>query len=45
VPITLKMPPNVVHDVRAYSMISGLTLSEIVTRAITAFLAAVRGHG
>jgi predicted DNA-binding transcriptional regulator YafY len=45
VPITLKMPANVVHDVRAYSVISGLTLSEIVTRAITAFLAAVRGHG
>jgi hypothetical protein len=31
--------------VRAYSVISGLTLSEIVTRAITAFLTAVRGHG
>lgn len=45
VPITLKMPPNVVRDVRAYSAISGLTLSEIVTRAITAFLAAIRGHG
>ena len=45
VPITLKMPANVVRDVRAYSVISGLTLSEIVTRAITAFLAAVRGHG
>jgi predicted DNA-binding transcriptional regulator YafY len=45
VPITLKMPANIVRDVRAYSVISGLTLSEIVTRAITAFLAAVRGHG
>jgi hypothetical protein len=45
VPITLKMPANVVRDVRAYSGISGLTISEIVTRAITAFLAAVRGHG
>jgi hypothetical protein len=45
VPITLKMPANVVRDVRAYSVISGLTLSEIVTRAITAFLTAVRGHG
>ena len=45
VPITLKMPANVVRDVRAYSVISGLTISEIVTRAITAFLAAVRGHG
>src|SRR5271156_2777586 len=45
VPITLKMPANVVRDVRAYSLISGLTISEIVTRAITAFLAAARGHG
>jgi predicted DNA-binding transcriptional regulator YafY len=45
VPITLKMPADVVRDVRAYSVISGLTISEIVTRAITAFLAAVRGHG
>ncbi len=45
VPITLKVPANIVHDVRAYSVISGLTLSEIVTRAITAFLAAVRGRG
>ena len=45
VPITLKIPANVVRDVRAYSVISGLTISEIVTRAITAFLAAIRGHG
>ena len=45
VPITLKMPANVVRDVRTYSMVSGLTISEIVTRAITAFLAALRGHG
>ena len=45
VPITLKVPANIVHDVRAYSTISGLTLSEIVTRAITAFLAAVRRRG
>jgi len=45
VPITLKMPADIVRDVRAYSVISGLTLSEIVTRAITAFLTAVRGHG
>ena len=45
VPITLKIPANIVRDVRAYSLISGLTISEIVTRAITAFLAAVRRHG
>ena len=45
VAITLKMPANVVRDVRAYSVRSGLTISEIVTRAITAFLTAIRGHG
>jgi predicted DNA-binding transcriptional regulator YafY len=45
VPMTLKIPANIISEVRAYSVISGLTLSEIVTRAITAFLAAVRGHG
>ena len=45
VPITLKMPASVVRDVRTYSIVSGLTISEIVTRAITAFLAAIRGHG
>jgi predicted DNA-binding transcriptional regulator YafY len=45
VPITLKIPANIVREVRAYSVSSGLTLGEIVTRAITAFLATVRGHG
>jgi predicted DNA-binding transcriptional regulator YafY len=45
VPVTLKIPANIVRDVRAYSVTSGLTLGEIVARAITAFLAAVRGHG
>jgi hypothetical protein len=45
VPITLKMPATVAGDLRTYSVISGLTLGEIVTRAIVAFLTAVRGHG
>ena len=45
VPITLKMPADILCEVRAYSVISGLTLSEIVTRAITALLTVVRGHG
>src|SRR6266540_5158709 len=35
VPITLKMPGNIVRDLRAYSVTSGLTLGEIVTRAVT----------
>jgi hypothetical protein len=45
VPITLKIPSNIVSEVRAYSVTSGLTRSEIVTLAITGFLTAVRGHG
>ena len=45
VPITLKMPADILREVRAYSVISGVTLSEIVTRAIIAFPTAVRGHG
>ena len=45
VTITLKIPNNIVRELRAYSAISGLTMSEIVRRAITAFLSAARGHG
>ena len=45
VPITLKIPGNVVRDLRAYSAASGLTLGEIVARAVSAFLAAAREHG
>jgi predicted DNA-binding transcriptional regulator YafY len=45
VPITLKIPGNVVRDLRAYSAASGLTLGEIVARAVAAFLAAAREHG
>jgi hypothetical protein len=43
--ITLKIPSNIVRELRAYSAISGLTMSEIVRRAISAFLSAARGHG
>ena len=45
VPITLKIPGSVVRDLRAYSAVSGLTLGEIVARAVAAFLAAAREHG
>ena len=37
VTITLKIPSNIVRELRAYSAISGLTISEIVRRAISAF--------
>lgn len=44
-PITLKIPANVVRALRAYSAASGLTMGEIVARAITVFLAAQSKHG
>jgi predicted DNA-binding transcriptional regulator YafY len=42
--ITLKLPPRTVRVLRAYAP-SGLTLGEIVTRALVAFLSALRRHG
>jgi len=45
VPITLKIPGSVVRDLRDYSAVSGLTLGEIVARAISRFLKATRRHG
>ena len=45
VPITLKIPGSVVRDLRSYSQTSGLTLGEIVARAILRFLKATRRHG
>jgi predicted DNA-binding transcriptional regulator YafY len=45
VPVTLKIPSNVVRDLREYSSVSGLTLGEIVARAISAFLKVTRRHG
>jgi predicted DNA-binding transcriptional regulator YafY len=45
IPITLKIPGSVVRDLRIYSADSGLTLGEIVARAISTFLKATRRHG
>jgi|SRR6516165_2540544 hypothetical protein len=45
IPITLKIPGAVVRDLRDYSAASGLTLGEIVARAISRFLKATRRHG
>jgi len=44
-PITLKIPGNVIRDLRAYSAASGRTLSEIAAQAITAFLSSTHKHG
>lgn len=45
VPITLKLPPSTVRVLRGYARNSGLTIGVIVTRALDAFLAALRRHG
>ena len=45
IPITLKLPPSTVRLLRSYASKSGLTLGEIVTRALRAFLSALRRHG
>ena len=45
VPITLKVPGSVAGALRSHAAASGLTIGEIVSRAVTAYLAAVREHG
>jgi predicted DNA-binding transcriptional regulator YafY len=45
IPVTFKIPGSVVRDLRSYSAVSGLTLGEIVARAISTFLKATRRHG
>ncbi len=45
VPITLKIPGSVARELRAYANSSGLTLGEIVARAVSRFLSAARKHG
>ena len=45
VPVTLKLPPTTVRALRAHARSSGLTIGVIVTRALGAFLAALRRHG
>ena len=45
VPITLKLPPSTVRLLRKYARSSGLTIGAIVTRALNAFLGALKKHG
>jgi predicted DNA-binding transcriptional regulator YafY len=45
IPVTLKLPPSTVRLLRSQAARSGLTLGEIVTRALRAFLSALRRHG
>jgi hypothetical protein len=44
-PITLKLPPTTVRALRSYAKSSGLTIGTIVTRALDAFLGALKRHG
>jgi len=44
-PITFKIPGNTVRALRSYAASHDLTLSEVVTRAIEAFLARARRYG
>jgi predicted MarR family transcription regulator len=43
-PITFKIPGNVIRALRTYAETHDLTLSEVVTRAITQFVRRVRRH-
>lgn len=45
IPVTIKVPGEVVGELRAYAQASGLTMGEIVARAVSAFLAKARRHG
>ena len=44
-PITFKIPGNVIRALRRYAAANDLTLSEVVTRAIEAFVVRVRRDG
>lgn len=45
IPVTFKVPGDVVSELRAYAQASGRTMGEIVARALAAYLARARRHG
>ena len=45
IPITIKVPGDVVMKLRAYARASGLTIGQTVARAVLRFLAKARRHG
>ena len=45
IPITIKVPEAVVVKLRAYAQSRGLTIGEIVARAVLSFLEKVGRHG
>jgi predicted DNA-binding transcriptional regulator YafY len=44
VPITLKLPPSTVRQLRTYAARTAMTQGDVVTRALRAFLSTQRGH-
>ena len=45
IPITLKMPEDVVRRLRSHAQASGMAIGEIVAHAIVSFLDKLRHHG
>ena len=45
VAVTVKLPASTVRALHAHARRSGLTLGQIITQALLAFLGAVRRHG
>jgi hypothetical protein len=45
IPITIKIPGDVVEALRTHAKTSGLTMGEIVARAVSTFLSSARKHG
>ena len=45
IPMTIKVPSDVVTKLRAYAQRSGLTIGETVARAVLRFIAQARGRG
>lgn len=45
IPITIKVPGDVVIKLRAYARASGMTIGQTVARAVLRFLAQARRHG
>ena len=45
IPITIKIPADVVSRLRSYAQASGMTIGEIVAQAIVSFLDKLHRHG
>jgi predicted DNA-binding transcriptional regulator YafY len=43
--VTFKLPPSLVDAIRARAAAEGMTISDIVSRALRAFLGEAGGHG